>query len=301
MTAAPIALFVYNRPVHTRQTLAALQRNPLAAVSDLHIFADGAKANADTERVDAVRRYIRTIDGFRSVRILERRENLGLARSIIHGVTEVCEKYGRVIVLEDDLVSSPWFLHYMNDALDMYADDDRVASIHAYSFPTRRRLPETFFLRGADCWGWATWTRAWRNFEPDGQKLLDMLIEQNLDHAFDLDGAYGFTRMLRDQIAGRNDSWAVRWHASCFLRNALTLHPGRSLVVNIGADASGTHCADSSEYETQLATSRVELKRIPSEESAEARAAFAAFLRGRSGGWLRRRIGPFMKRIGSRR
>ena len=159
MKPAPIALFAYNRPAHLARTLAALQNNELAAASDLFVFADGAKSPAHAEGVARVRETLRDVTGFRSVTVAARAENLGLARSIISGVTELVTAHDRVIVVEDDLHTSPYFLRYLNEALEMYAADERVVSAHAYVYPIARPLPETFFLRGADCWGWATWRR----------------------------------------------------------------------------------------------------------------------------------------------
>jgi len=249
---APIVLFVYNRPWHTRQTVEALQRNKLADQSELIIFADGPKNDRARSGVREVRDYIRTIDGFKAIRRIEREEHLGLATSIISGVTEVIDEYGSAIVMEDDLISSPYFLLYMNDALQYYKNDDRVISIHAYMYPVGEELPETFFLEGANCWGWATWKRGWNLFEPDGGKLLLKLKERNLTKRFDMDGVYSYTKILKDQIAGRNDSWAIRWYASVLLLNKLTLYPGKSLVSNIGHDGSGTHCGLENYFDTSL-------------------------------------------------
>jgi GT2 family glycosyltransferase len=164
---APIALFVYNRPDHARQTIEALKENELSAESDLIIFADGPKNSGAQAKVNEVRKLIKNVIGFRSLTIHESPNNKGLANSIIDGATKVCEEYGRVIVLEDDLVTSPWFLKYMNDALNTYEQDERVISVHGYTYPVDEPLPETFFLRGADCWGWATWKRGWELFEPN--------------------------------------------------------------------------------------------------------------------------------------
>jgi hypothetical protein len=183
----------------------------------------------------------------------------------------------------------------MNQALSMYEADVRVASIHGYCYPVRQALPDTFFLRGADCWGWATWRRSWNRFEQDGLKLLKALREQQLTRLFDLGGAYAFSKMLAAQVRGRNDSWAVRWHASCFLNDMLTLYPGRSLVQNIGTDGTGTHCAASDEYDQSPTESPVRLERISLEPSAVAEAAFARFLRGTRKSFIRRAI-PFLMR-----
>jgi hypothetical protein len=226
-----------------------------------------------------VRAYVDTLQGFASVTRIYRDNNRGLAQSIISGVGEVVARHGCVIVMEDDLVVSPHFLAFMNQGLQLYRDEPRVASIHGYSYPVEEELPETFFLRGADCWGWATWARAWQQFEADGQKLLDELKEKSLIRQFDLDGAYSYSGMLKNQIRGKNNSWAVRWHASCFLRNWVTLYPGHSLVNNIGNDGSGTHSSPTSAFDQTTSDQPVKLQRIPIEESVAARSAFVAYFR----------------------
>ena len=296
--AAPVALFVYNRLEHARQTVEALSRNELASVTDLIVFSDAPRSGAEQPAVQAVRDFVKTVGGFRSVELIERTANLGLAQSIISGVTTVCGEYGRVIVMEDDLVTSAGFLGFMNDALQTYEADERVGSIHGYWYPVVAELPPTFLLRGASCWGWATWSRAWRLFEPDGSKLLGELKRQNLTSAFDLDGAIGYTRMLQMQIRGRIDSWAIRWHASMFLANRLQLSPSVSLVRNIGFDGTGTHCADSEDYEVQPGATAPGASRIPLQESAAARNALIRYHRStrrslptRVFGRLRRMVG----------
>jgi hypothetical protein len=270
---APVAMFVYNRPDHAARTLEALAANELAAGTDLTIYCDGSRTAEGGASVEATRAVARAARGFRSVRTVERDANLGLAESIITGVTEMCGTHNRVIVMEDDLVTAPTFLRFMNDALDKYEHEPHVGSIHGYWYPVARPVPQTFFLRGASCWGWATWARGWRAFERNGSRLLAELRERQLTRTFDLEGAKAYTRMLEDQISGRNDSWAIRWHASTFLAGLLQLSPGRSLVRNIGFDGSGTHCDDSAAFEVSLSGGPVRLDDIPVAESEVARAA----------------------------
>lgn len=279
MRRAPITLFVYNRLWHTRQAVEALQKNELAGESDLFIFADAASTPDAISAMQDVREYIRSIVGFKSVSVIERPRNLGLANSIIDGVTRLCDEYGKVIVLEDDLVVSQHFLEFMNLGLDMYNEEDNVISISGYVYPVESELPETFFLKWADCWGWATWKRGWDLFESDGQKLLQQLKQRHLQKSFDLDGAYPYTKMLEEQTIGKNNSWAVRWYASAFLKDKLTLCPGRSLVRNIGNDGSGRHRAQTNVYDTSVTGSRVPILPIPIEEDICARAAFRRFLK----------------------
>lgn len=278
---APIALFAYNRPEHLRRALSSLAANPQAKQSELYIFSDGARDADSTESVSQVRNVIAGAAGFKSVTPVLRERNLGLARSIIDGVSRLCGAHGKVIVVEDDLVLSPHFLAYMNDALLMYEHEDRVISVHGYVYPINAELPETFFLRGADCWGWATWQRGWSIFEQDGSRLLERIKESGLANEFDFDGNYGYTRMLEEQIAGKNDSWAIRWHASAFLANKLTLYPGRSLVMNMGADGSGTHFGSTTTlFDVQLAQEPVKVARLPIEENSAARQLVVEYFRG---------------------
>ena len=244
MTLAPIVLFVYNRLEHTKQTVAALQQNKLAKESELFIYSDAPKNDKYSLHVKNIREYIRTIDGFKQITIIEREKNLGLADSIIDGVTKVVNEYGKIIVLEDDLITSPYFLKFMNEALEMYKNEEKIASIHGYIYPIEG-LPETFFIKGADCWGWATWKEKWAVFESDGQKLLNELNKRKLQKEADFNHSYGYTKMLKDQIKGKNSSWAIRWHMSAFLKNMLTLYSGKSYVQNIGLDVQGTHCQTS--------------------------------------------------------
>jgi hypothetical protein len=275
---APIVLFVYHRSDHTRRTIEALRNNELAADSDLVVFSDGPKTAADAAQVAEVRASLVKVTGFRSVNLVMREHNYGLAQSIISGVTETIATHGKVIVLEEDMVTARYFLRYMNEALDLYEQDEGVISIHGYVYPVDGTLPETFFLRGADCWGWATWKRGWDLFEPDGRKLLSELRQRGLERDFDFSGASDHTRMLRGQIAGRNDSWAVRWYASAFLRDKLTLYPGTSLVHNIGLDSSGVHCRSTRAFDAELATRPLRLERIPIREDEGARASFDSYL-----------------------
>ena len=238
---APIVLFVYNRPAHTRRTVEALLTNKPASVSSLIVFSDGAKSEEAVPLVAQVRDYIDKIEGFNSVTVVKRDKNWGLAGSIIDGVTQVVNQYGKIIVLEDDIITSPYFLDYMNDALDLYENEEKVASVNAYMYPIEG-LPETFFLRAADCWGWGTWRRAWALFEYDGSKLLHEVKRLGLVDIFNFGGTYPYSKMLKDQVRGKNDSWAVRWAASVLINNKYGLYPGKSMVENIGIDGTGRHC-----------------------------------------------------------
>lgn len=295
---APILLFAYNRPRHLQHTVEALAHNPLAQESELFVFSDGARTEDDSEDVELVRSYIHTIEGFKTVHRIERDRNYGLAANIIDGVTDIVNRYGRVIVLEDDLVTAPGFLQFMNDALDTYADEPRVGHIQAYDFTQNPRLPETFLIKFTGSWGWATWQRAWQHFNPDGQYLLNELHRRHLTRRFDFNGKYGFTRMLRRQVEGKNNSWAIRWNASLFLQDILSLNVGRSLVQNEGFDGSGTHCGADHLYEARLYKERLRVEKIsPVTENLEARKIFERYYARTNSLWAKgmRRLQSLLK------
>jgi hypothetical protein len=296
---APIALFVYNRPEHTRRTLTYLQKNLLADESRLFIFSDGPKTEADKAKVDEVRQIIKNITDFKSVKVTERTENLGLANSIISGVTKLVMEYDKVIVFEDDLLSSPYTLQYFNEALDRYAKEDKVMHIGAYMYDLPdKNLPQTFFYRAATSWGWATWARAWKYFEPDIDKLISQFDKQKINQ-FSVEGNMNFWKQMGGFKAGRNNSWAIRWYASIFLKNGLTLNPSHSLVHNIGHDGSGVHSNNEKTYHVQVAQKAV--TEFPSElkENQQAYNAIRQFLGGRKGTLLQRGL-RFVKQLQAR-
>jgi len=287
MTPAPIALFAYNRPDHAARVVEALLRNAQAAASTLHVFADAAREPAQAAAVDAVRAHVRQIRGFHNVVIVERARNLGLSGSIVDGVTQLCAAHGRVIVVEDDVEVSPFFLRYMNDALERYRDEPRVLGVGAYSFPAREPRPETFFFRIPDCWGWATWQRAWTHYEHDGARLLAEIRRRGLERELDLDGAHPYVRLLEAQIAGKANSWAVRWYAKALLLGGLSVYPGRPMSRNIGMDGSGVHGDATSRYDVELADRPARVEAIPVREDPAERERIASFLRG-ARGWRAR-------------
>lgn len=277
-TYAPILLFVYNRPEHVRRNIQALLKNELAAESELFIYSDAAKDETSQAAVKEVHAFIRSIQGFKKITITERAENWGLARSIIDGVTTQINRYGRVIVLEDDLVVAPHFLQFMNDALETYRDEERVGHIQACDFTHDPSLPDTFLIKWTGSWGWGTWDRAWKHFNADGKALLTELESRKLTYTFDFNGKYGYTRMLRRQIEGKNNSWAIRWNASLFLKGILSLNVGKSLVQNEGFDGSGTNCGGGGLYASELYMERLPVKKIsPIEENIQARNAYVRY------------------------
>lgn len=292
MEKAPIVLLAYNRPEHLERTIAALKQNTEAAQTDLYIYCDGAKTKADEPQVERVREIARRVDGFKTLNLVMRERNMGLANNVIDSVTRVVNTFGRVIVVEDDLVVAPYFLQFMNDALEMYKDEDRVGHIQACDF-TQASLPDTFLIQWTGSWGWATWKRAWQHFNPDGKALLDQLCSRGLAQRFDFNGKYGFTRMLRRQTEGKNDSWAIRWNASLFLEGILSLNVGRSLVANEGFDGSGTNCGGGGLYGSKLWMHPLKVEKIePIEENLEARRQYERYYARTNSFWAkaRRRI-----------
>jgi len=293
---APIALFVYNRPEHTRRTLNSLQKNLLADESRLFIFSDGAKTLADQAKVDEVRHLISDVTGFKSVKVIKGKENKGLANSIIAGVTQLVNDYGKVIVFEDDLLSSKNSLQYFNEALTKYTSEEKVMHIGAYMFELNdKSIPETFFYRIATSWGWATWARAWKDFEPDIDKLIDQFDKPKINR-FSIDGTMNFWKQMQEFKAGKNNSWAIRWYASIFLKGGLTLNPSHSLVHNIGHDGTGVHSNIEDTYKVKI--SQKQIKKFPTEikESEEAHIAIRNFLKNRKGSLVKRGI-VFIRQI----
>ena len=281
-----------------QKCITSLLANDLAKESDLYIYSDAPKNEEAQEAVLQVREYIHTIRGFKNITIVERERNWGLANSIIDGVTNLTQKYGKVIVLEDDLVVAPYFLQFMNDALEIYKDEPRVGHIQACDFTQDATLPDTFLIKWTGSWGWATWERAWKHFNPDGKELLAELEQRGLTHTFDFNGKYGFTRMLRRQIEGKNNSWAIRWNATLFLKDMLSLNVGRSLVQNEGFDGSGTNCGGGGLYASNLRINPLPVKKIsPVEENLEARKCFERYYARTNSFWAKaiRRIKRTLK------
>ena len=296
MQPAPILLFTYNRPAHTRLALEALLNNELCSESELFVFSDGYKNDNDKKAVLEVRELIRSIEGFKQVHIIENAHNLGLAKNIIEGVTRVVEKYGKVIVLEDDLITSRYFLTFMNEALEKFQDEEKIGHIHAYCFPISN-LPDAFLIRWVGSWGWATWRRAWKQFNPDGKALLDEIKRKKLIKSFDLNGNYPFTRMLKRQVGGVNNSWAIRWYASLFLINMLSVNAGKSMVENIGFDGSGTHSGEDDVWATQLYREKLRIDIPEINEYKTARRAFEQYYGKTNSFWAKvnRRVNRFLR------
>jgi hypothetical protein len=251
---APIVLFVYNRPQHTERTLRALAENELAKESVLYIYADGPKKNSNNEernKINLTRKLIRSENWCKEVHILESETNKGLASSVIDGVTLTVNRFGKVIVLEDDLRTASGFLRYMNDALTKFGDEEKVMQVAGYCFPahgiTMKR--SAFFMPTYTSWGWGTWKRAWNKFDPEAEGYQKLKTDKALAAKFDLDDAYPFSRMLVKQMETKDiDSWAIRWRWSLFKAGGIALFPDKSLVENIGFGSDGTHTRNTNPF-----------------------------------------------------
>ncbi|QPH38163.1 glycosyltransferase family protein [Pedobacter endophyticus] len=280
---APIALFVYNRPRHTERTIKFLQQNDLAAESRLFIFCDGPRTASDEENVQEVRSLVAKVDGFKAVKVIERKQNAGLANSVIAGVTQLINDYGQVIVFEDDLVTSPHTLTYFNDALNRYRNQEKVMHIGAYMYPLKSGdLPQTFFYRAATSWGWATWERAWKNFEPNIDTLMQQFDKKKIA-AFSIEHKMNFWKQMKEFKQGKNNSWAIRWYASVFLKGGLTLNPSQSLVNNIGHDGTGVHSGINDIYNVIINPKPITEFPSAIEENPIAYQAIKTFLTNRKG------------------
>jgi hypothetical protein len=243
MELAPICLFTYKRLDCTQQTVEALKKNQLASESILFIFSDGPKKEEDKEAVLKVRSYLDTVQGFAGIHLIKRPENWGLANSIINGVSEVIKRYGRVIVLEDDLVTSPNFLIYMNKALDFYSNNQEVFSIAGYSYPLKFPTDypyDVYFAPRASSWGWASWQDRWAGIDWEVKDFAHFIGNASLRQKFNQGGS-DMVKMLSKYIEGKIDSWAIRWCYHQFKMQQMTVFPLRSKIQNIGFGHHATH------------------------------------------------------------
>ncbi|EKT2296483.1 glycosyltransferase [Salmonella enterica] len=251
---SPVVMFVYAKPEHTRKTIESLAKNPEASSTDLFIYSDAAKSDKDFIAVREVRNIVSSVSGFKSVSLYFRSENIGLASNIMDGVSKVCEKYGRVIVIEDDIVTSPCFLAYMNAALEKYEDDKRIWHVTGWNYPFLDNYmseSDAYLWRMMNCWGWGTWNDRWVNFRKDPEELIKSFSKKDISE-FNLDNAFNFWSQVEDNYNGKINTWAIFWYATIFKNNGLCLNPVNSMVKNIGMDGTGENCNTSDIYKTKL-------------------------------------------------
>lgn len=251
---APVVLFTYNRPLHLKKTISALARNKLIAETELYFFQDGPKNSSDKEKVEEVKKIIEEFTSAMITHKIFRDKNYGLAKSVITGVTEVFKSHDEVIVLEDDLVTSPNFLEFMNNALNYYEHNSRIHSITGYSLPLQTKLlinEDVFFTPRAGSWGWATWKDRWTKPDWDVSDYREFKRSPSLQKDFNL-GGEDLTPMLKAQMRGHINSWAIRWSYHHFKMNGLCVYPKISKVKHIGNDSEGTHVASTRKYDVEI-------------------------------------------------
>lgn len=246
MQKAPVVVFVYKRLDKTKKCLEALEENHGAEETEVFIFSDGAKGTEDRNAVQEVRDFLEWYEkkhSFKSLTVCLRETNWGLARSIIYGVTEIISQYGKAIVVEDDLITSRDFLDFLNGALEYYADSKKIGEISAFTYPLKgleTYEEDIYITRKADCWGWATWKDRWELADWE-MKSYPIYRKKGMQKEFEK-LQKGIHKMLRMQMKGELDSWAVRWCYSLFMKEMLTVYPKVSRTRNIGFDGSGVHC-----------------------------------------------------------
>lgn len=268
---APVILFVYNRPEHTAKTVEALKQNIGATETELIVYCDYAKNEAALLGMQQTRDYVSTITGFKKITVIMREENYGLARSVISGVTEVINEHGRAIVMEDDLLTSKYFLEYMNTALEKYESDKQVFSVTGYSHFRNGNevLPESYFVKVFSSWSWATWKDRWNLFDENATGWEATKTDQNLQRKFDYENSFDNCLMLKHQMEDRIiNSWAIRAYWTMFKNDGITLFPNKRLCENIGNDGSGVHCgADNGYITTSLEEIRIKDYPVQVEEN----------------------------------
>ena len=274
---APIALFAYNRPKHTLQTLLSLKANTLAESTELYIYSDAPRKGHEL-KVQEVRELIRSQQWCGTVHIIENEVNKGVDINIVENVTALIDKFGRAIVIEDDCFLSKYFLQYMNDGLTKYESETRVMHVSGYCEPTAVALPSSFFIQNANGWGWATWKRAWDYYEPDASKLHDVISKNNLFYKFNYEGKIiDAQNQLEACVRGEMDNWDIKWYASQFIKDGLALKFYPSLVNNIGHDGSGEHCDDTAAFDVSVQQEYLPLQDVPILENTAIRKAVADY------------------------
>jgi len=274
---APIAIFAFNRPNHLANCLQSLEKCVGLENSGGTIFIDGARSDQETNVVSATVEVALKFASKYNFRVEARRENFGLAKSITSGIDEMFSHSSKLIVIEDDLIVAKGFLEFMNKGLSRYEKSNRVASISGYQYPIEKELHTSVFLKGADCWGWATWKDRWEQTSFSGKELLDQIGSNELANEFNLEGSNNYVDLLEKQILGEINSWAILWHASMFLQNRLSLYPPNSLVSNEGGDGLGTHFGNNHLYAQKISHEMNFLFPSTIEQSEEYRDALIEF------------------------
>lgn len=273
---APTVVFAYNRPKHLRRVLSALAQNHGAENADVFVFVDGPKNEGGRAVHKEVISVAKRFDSsFNSMTLKVSEKNKGLAKSIIDGVGEIIERYGKVIVIEDDSVSAKSFLSFMNDALDFYKDDPEIWSIGGYTVPMT--IPEDYAhsvikTGRSSSYAWATWKDRWDKIDWEVGDYGRFKKSVSARRRFNLWGS-DRSGMLDNQMNGAIDSWAIRFDYAMFKNNMYNIVPAQSLIQSIGRDGSGTHDTDKSKKDDFFAAelSDSELKISPEKVEVDER------------------------------
>lgn len=261
MNRPPIAIFGYNRPKHLELVLESLARNPESKECSIYFFLDGAKSEKDAELVEkCLAVFNKHKTAFSRPEVFRSSVNKGLAKSFIDGISTMLAMYDVCIILEDDNVVSPFFLDYMFSAITIYNSCKDVGCINGYAYPLKRQPRSTFFLKGADIWGFAIWRRAWDTFEHDEDKCIKNLGSIWNRFKFNYFGAINFIEMMKDSKKGLCQSWSSRLHASMYADGLYTLYPPVSFVQNIGMDGTGINCGKVNTFDVSLCNRKIKLR-----------------------------------------
>ena len=282
MYFSPVIIFAYNRLNHLKKTVESLKRNVYANKTELIIYVDYPKIKNNFQDYNFVKKYCLKIKGFKKKNIIFRKKNFGLSKNIVNGINRELKKYKSIIILEDDMVCDKFFLQYMHYYLNKFEKLDKVVSIHGYNYPLKnvKKINDFFFIRGADCWGWGTWSSKWKIYEKNSAKLIDQFRNKDQVNNFNFQNSYNYYQMLLDAFNKNNDSWAINWYASAFLKNKLTLYPKYSLIKNIGMDGSGVHSYQSKKFNVKLKNKKLNLlEDLKVEEDKNARYLFINFFK----------------------
>ena len=280
MSYAPVVVFAYKRKDKLELCLSALEKNRDADRTDLYIFVDGAKGSTDEPQVEEVRNFVREYTKksiFKSVKVIVREKNVGLANSIISGVTEVITEHHKAIIVEDDLITAEDFILYMNDALNYYEPYQEYGSISAYSYPLKelKKYNKDIFVTGkGECWGWGTWQNRWEKVDWEVKSYEEYIHNTKMRKQFE-NLETGLDDMLIAQMQGEIDSWAVRWCYHLFRSQLLTVYPRVSRVINIGMDGSGTHCSSIAQINSDInhTVAHCKFERMPINKKMEKKSA----------------------------
>ena len=263
-----IVCFAHTRPLHLLRMLNSLLGNNASTLLPIYAYIDGHRSEGEKAVVDECEAILKRFQGVMQIKIIRRASNYGLSSQILAGVSEVLKSYEKIIVLEDDLVLSPHFLDFMIQGLEVYRDNPKVVSIHGYIYPhSKSNLPPTFFVRGADCWGWATWRDRWQSATLDPEYVSREISRRGLVSRLNYDVGNSYSDLLDATLSGMVDSWAIRWHASAILKNQLTLYPRESLVANTGNDGSGTNSKISQSFDQEVSLQPIAVVRSDANES----------------------------------